>query len=131
MTRPALTPALLLVIVVAACGNPSGPGAQGDCDLVVRVEGVLYAYHAEEQVPVGFSPDVPYASVAGTKDCVDLVENGQPVTHVLAAHVLADGESTFLPAGTPLYPAADFDVTDRLVVQWNGEWVFVVEKVLR
>jgi hypothetical protein len=116
---------LLLVVILAACGNPSGPDAHGDCDLVVRIEGVLYALQADEQVSAGFTPGAPYASVAGRKDCTDFVADGQPVSGVLA-----DGESTFLPAGTPLYPATGFEVTDRLVAQWNGDWVFVVEKVL-
>lgn len=126
MARPTRAPALLMAVLLSGCGGPSGPDAPGECDLIVQVEGVLYALDVEERVPIGFTPDVPYATVVERRDCVDFVEDGEP-----APRSLADAESTFLPAGTPLYRDAGLEVTDRLVAQWNGDWIVVVQKVLR
>jgi hypothetical protein len=110
--------ALLLVLAFAAPAcQADSPFVAGDCALIVRLEDRVYELDGVHDVPEGFAPGAPYATVEKREDCADTAVDGQPV-----ADVLANGESTFLSAGTPLHVIPGFEATERLAAQWQGEW---------
>lgn len=112
-----------LMMAVAACGDDS-TGVSGDCVVVywVLAEGQLYEWDDAVVTPTGAFPAEPYATVLGIGDaCQDLIVDGVP-----ANPGLQEGESTFLPAGTELYPVDGFEPTARLVTVHDGERIVLV-----
>jgi hypothetical protein len=120
--------AVLVVAVGAgaiACDSLTGPHESGSCIAVVLLEGRYYVSMGTTEGATDFTPGTLYATVSRYRECQDnfaVDENGTidnpPVP-------LGDGESNFLPVGTPLHRVDGYPPTERLAADTEYGWQLV------
>lgn len=115
----------LVAVAALGCYEPSAPAVDASCVATVRVNDLLYTLYAgPEDLPAGYAPGTPYATVTALRECYDVIvyTSNQQVE----SFGLEEGESNFLPAGTHLYAIDGFDPADRLAARHqDGQWIVV------
>lgn len=112
----ALIPTVLLGLVLAGCSSPAEPSLESACLPAVRVEGIVYQLAPDERLSTDASPGVVAVVQRLNPVCPDAP--GAP-----GAALIADGDSNFFPVGTTLHGIPGVPATERVTVEWLGEWL--------
>lgn len=111
-----------LVFAITGCSTPAEPEHPAMCAAVVQVQGILYtAASPQAAPPTGLDQSEPFATVTlHDPTCDDALS-----TNESAEFSMQDGESNFLPVGTPLYAIDGYPATDRLATETQDGWVLL------
>lgn len=113
---------LAVVAGAVACDSLTGPHESASCIAVVFLEDRYYVSMGTAGGAAGFTPGALYATVSRYRECQDnfaVDENGNVDNPPVP---LGDGESNFLPAGTPLHRVGGYPPTERLAADTEYGW---------
>lgn len=114
------TPLVLLGLALSGCSSPAEPALESACLPAVRVGDVVYQLAPDETLSPTVSPTGVVAVVQRLNpDCPDTpgVDGGV---------LVSDGDSNFFPIGTLLRSIPGVPTTERIAVEWLGEWLVLV-----
>ena len=107
------------VVLTSSCSGATGPEISGMCAAAVKLEGSLYfSAKPTSEPPAGVDRSAPYARVSVyDPTCNDTVRPGE-----IPDWSMEDGESNFLPVGTPLYRIHGHPFSERLAAPRDDAW---------
>lgn len=114
-----------LAAVTAACDLLTPPAVAGDCIAVVYLDGRYFVAMGTAESATDFSPGALYATVTRYRECQDTVTIDESGAVEESIEPLEDGESNFLPEGTPLHRVDGYPPTERLAADTEYGWELV------
>jgi len=110
-------PIVLLGLALYGCSSPTEPSFESACLPAVRAGDIVYQLAPDDTVP----PDVSPTGVVAVVQRLNPVCPDTP--GATGGALVRDGDSNFFPVGTLLRSIPGIPTTERIAIEWLGEWL--------